>query len=149
MAAKLLRRGGAGAGKGIAATTAMSAVLAAAEVSGFVDRQPPRIIIEKILPDLSDSSVNFTASLAHVAYGTSAGVAYSTLVPLRWQNRATGVAFGAAIWALGYEGWLPALGILPPAHRDRPGRAVAVLAAHLVYGWRLGSGNRESCQRES
>lgn len=140
----LIRRGGAGAGSGVAATTAMSAVLAAAEVTGFVDRQPPRSIVEKLLPDLSDSATNFTAGLAHVAYGASAGVVYSSLVPLRWQNRGTGVAYGAAIWALGYEGWLPALGILPPAHRDRPGRALAVLAAHLIYGWRLGSGSREN-----
>lgn len=138
----LLRRTGGGAGRGVVATTAMSAVLAAAGVTGFVDRQPPRVIVEKLLPGLSGSAVNFTAGLAHVAYGASAGVAYSALVPRRWQNRGTGLAYGAALWAVGYEGWLPALGVLPPAHRDSPGRAVAVLSAHLVYGWRLGSGSR-------
>jgi hypothetical protein len=31
-------------------------------------------------------------------------------------------------------GWVPALGFLPPATEDRPGRPPAMIAAHVVFG---------------
>jgi hypothetical protein len=34
---------------------------------------------------------------------------------------------------------LPALGLMPPPRRDRPGRPTAMIVAHLVYGTVLGS----------
>ena len=68
----------------------------------------------------------------------SGGALYSCLVPFRFQDPGTGTVFGAVVWLAGYEGWLPAMDILPPAHKDRPGRAANVFIAHLVYGWTLG-----------
>jgi hypothetical protein len=37
-----------------------------------------------------------------------------------------------------YEGWVPAAGIMPPAHRDRPSRSATMVVAHAVYGAVLG-----------
>ncbi len=48
-----------------------------------------------------------------------------------------GLAYGAAIWGVSYMGWVPALGIMPPADRDRRDRQTVMLAAHLVYGTAL------------
>lgn len=59
-------------------------------------------------------------------------------------NAATGAAFGLAVWAAGYEGWVPAMGVLPPAHRDKRSRALTMLAAHLVYGAVLGVASRRA-----
>jgi hypothetical protein len=42
------------------------------------------------------------------------------------------------VWLAGYEGWLPMMGILPPAHRDDRGRVGTMVAAHLVFGAALG-----------
>ena len=53
-----------------------------------------------------------------------------------------GTIYGALVYAAGYEGWLPVLGILPPAHRDRRGRVAIMLFAHLVYGASLAYANR-------
>jgi hypothetical protein len=36
-------------------------------------------------------------------------------------------------------GWVPWLRIMPPADRDRPGRAETMLAAHWLYGGVLGA----------
>ncbi len=47
---------------------------------------------------------------------------------------ALGLAYGAAVWLVSYEGWVPKLTVQPPAHRDAPGRAATMAAAHLVYG---------------
>ena len=49
-----------------------------------------------------------------------------------------GATYGFLVWAAGYEGWVPMLGILPPAHRDRRSRVATMMLAHLVYGSVLG-----------
>lgn len=80
---------------------------------------------------------NTVAVAAHFAYGVAGGAIYASFQPKR-PGVTTGLAYGALVWAAGYEGWLPAMGILPPAHRDKPGRALTMLAAHLLYGGVLG-----------
>lgn len=52
---------------------------------------------------------------------------------------AAGMVFGAAVWFISYQGSVPALGIMAPPSRDRPGRPQAMLAAHLVHGAVLGA----------
>ena len=49
-----------------------------------------------------------------------------------------GVCFGLAVWAVSYQGWIPKLGILPAAHRDRPGRRRTMVVGHVLYGAVLG-----------
>jgi hypothetical protein len=49
-----------------------------------------------------------------------------------------GAVFGSMVWAASYMGWVPALGIMPPAHRDRPDRPWSMLTAHWIYGATLG-----------
>ena len=51
----------------------------------------------------------------------------------------TGVLYATGIWLVSYQGWVPALGIMPPASGDRRGRVVTMLAAHWVYGAALGT----------
>lgn len=55
------------------------------------------------------------------------------------RNIWTGATYGFVVWNAGYEGWLPLLGILPPAHRDARGRAITMLVAPTVYGVALGA----------
>ena len=45
-----------------------------------------------------------------------------------------GLLHGAMVWGIGYELALPALGLLPPARRDRRGAAAAMLSSHLLWG---------------
>jgi len=49
------------------------------------------------------------------------------------------VLAASLVWFVSYQGWVPALGLLPPAHRDRPGRPATMLIAHWVYGATLGA----------
>lgn len=133
-----------GAAAGVAATTAMSVFLLAAQRRGWLQKQPPRIIVEKLVPELSQRQERRAALIAHFGYGTGGGTAYGLLVRMLPANAATGAAFGLAVWAAGYEGWLPAMGVLPPAHRDKRSRALTMLAAHLVYGAVLGVASRRA-----
>ena len=52
---------------------------------------------------------------------------------------ASGVGYGLAVWAGSYLGFLPALGLHPPATRESPGRNVMNIGAHLVWGATLGA----------
>jgi hypothetical protein len=47
---------------------------------------------------------------------------------------AAGAALGALVWLIGFEGWLPATGLLPPAHRVPLAKNASGLASHVAYG---------------
>jgi uncharacterized membrane protein YagU involved in acid resistance len=116
----------------------MTAVFGAAGAAGLIHRQPPEKIIRTFFPALPTSGKVALALVSHFGYGMGGGAVYACIVPARFQDPGTGTVFGAMVWLAGYEGWLPAFGVLPPAHKDRPGRAASVYVGHLVYGWTLG-----------
>ena len=133
-----------GALAGGLATVAMSALMFAAKAAGLMGEMPPEKITAKALdaagvdrhPALQDA----LASALHVAFGAAAGAMYAVAddrlqppVPAAVK----GAAYGTAIWTTSYLGWVPMLGIMPRADRDRPGRARAMLAAHWVFGLAL------------
>lgn len=128
-------RGGAA---GVAATAAMTTVFGAAGAWGLMGQKPPEKIVRTLFPTLPEPGKETLAWASHAGYGAAGGALYTALLPPRAHGPVSGTLFGLAVWAAGYEGWLPAFGILPPAHRDRTGRAVSVFVAHLVYGWTLG-----------
>lgn len=128
-------RGGAA---GLAATVAMSAFMIAAERIGVLPGQPPRMIVDRLVPELREDVADAAALVSHGAYGAVAGAVLALLQGERRSTSARGAGYGVLIWIGGYEGWVPALGVLPPAHRDRRARAGVMLAAHLIYGSVLG-----------
>ena len=122
---------------GLLATGAMSGLLVAADVTGVMNYEPPGKIIDKFFPRLPLPLRDGAAVLAHFGYGVAGGCLYA-LTRRKQSTPGAGLAYGALVWAAGYEGWLPAMGILPPAHRDKTGRALTMLAAQLLYGAVLG-----------
>jgi hypothetical protein len=128
-----------GLAAGLCATGAMSALLGVADRLGVMDRQPPRLIVASLLPVRPTSTLtNSLAVVAHIGYGTAVGAAFSLLPEPVPHSVKLGTAYGALIYIVGYEGWLPMLDILPPAHRDDPRRVATMVASHLVYGASLG-----------
>lgn len=138
-----VRTGARGTVTGLAATAAMSAVFVIADRSGAIDRPPPRSIIDHFLPFVPPEPSDRLAAATHFVYGAGGGVAFEALMhalhePPLGRRLALGAAYGLAVWAAGYEGWVPAMNVLPPAHRDHPARVATEVAAHLVYGLTLG-----------
>lgn len=134
-----------GAAAGTAATGAMSVVMLAAKRAGWMGKQPPERIVEAGLDAAgvrrSKREQRGLSVAAHLGYGALCGALFA---PLATKLRAVpapaaGVAYALTVWAVSYLGWVPALGIMPPAHRDRPGRPAAMIAAHVVFGGVLGS----------
>lgn len=135
-----------GALAGAVATIFMSVLMLAAGRAGLMGMQPPEAITERVLgwrsrlPWREDES-NLAASVAHVGFGAVAGAVFG--LARRFVPGATlpgaGILYGLGVWATAYLGWVPALGILPPATEDRPGRPASMIAAHVVYGAVLGA----------
>lgn len=129
-----------GAAAGIVATGAMSAVMLA--FSRQVGEQPPDAIATKaahaVGADPSEGQADALASLAHAGFGATVGAAYA-LLPRVGPPPLRGVAVSLGVWAVSYQGWVPALGILPPASRDKPGRPAVMVVAHVVFGVVLGA----------
>lgn len=126
-----------GAAAGAVATLAMSAEMLAAQRLGSMGRQPPEAIAAQVTGDPDSAATRVLAAAAHLAFGAGGGALYALLAARR-PGPVSGTAFGLGVWTASYAGWVPALGILPPPDRDRPGRPTAMILAHVVYGAALG-----------
>ncbi len=132
---------------GSVATVFMSAVMFAAKRLGLMGEMPPEKITARALDRAGWRSrgrraQDMLAAAFHIGFGSAAGAVFAVVErrpssPIR--AIPAGILFGAAVWFVSYQGWVPALGIMPPPGRDRPGRPQAMLAAHLVYGATLGA----------
>jgi hypothetical protein len=143
-----------GAMGGGVATAAMSGCVLVAQWLGLMGKQPPEAITEAVLDaggahHRDEGTENAIASILHVAFGMGIGALFGLLrcrLPRDVPATRDGIVFASFVWVSSYEGWVPALGILPPASQDRPGRPQSMCLAHLVYGAVLGGfvGSRES-----
>ena len=137
---------GKGFAAGAAATVAMSALMFAGRRAGLLGEMPPEKITRKLLgragirrPTKEEQDALSTA--VHVFFGAGAGALFG-LVHGRLRPplpALAGMAYGLLVWAFSYSGWIPALEIMSPPKRDRPGRPQTMIAAHLVYGATLGA----------
>ncbi|GAA0384549.1 hypothetical protein GCM10009530_39270 [Microbispora corallina] len=127
-----------GAAAGLLATGAMSAVMLAGERAGLLPGQPPRHIVRAALPGHRRRPKRGEKALgagAHLAFGMGSGALLGLLARDGRVRLPLGVGYGLLIWVTSYEGWVPAMDILPPISRDpEPGRPAVMAAGHVVYG---------------
>lgn len=136
-----------GALGGVVGTVPMSAAMLAAHRLGLMGRQPPERITRKVFfrgrrRARSRGARNVVASVLHFAFGGVGGAMYGVArrrLPWRVNPVLTGALFGTLVWAGSYMGWVPALGLMPPAHHDRPARPIIMIAAHWIFGATLGA----------
>jgi len=121
----------------------MGALMLAAGRAGVMGTQPPEAIVAAAGARRPEPAADAAATAAHLGFGAAAGLLYGALRPRAsspGRDAAAGIGYGLAVYAGSYAGWVPALGILPPPHRDRPGRQVTTALAHVLYGAVLGLG---------
>lgn len=139
----LWQRLSAGTLGGLAGTVVMSVGMLAARRAGLLGEQPPVRLVRTVLPGghprKPRANEDVLASLAHVGFGVAGGVAYGLVVPRRLAGKLSGITYGLGVWGVSYQGWMPAIGAMPPADEDRPGRPQAMAAVHVVYGAALGA----------
>lgn len=102
---------------------------------------PPRQITMKVTQEagvkdeLTHLQRHSLTLLSHFGYGAASGMLYSqTAARLPVSPLTKGVAYGIAVWAASYTGFLPALGILKPVRRQPVSRTALMVAVHLVWG---------------
>jgi hypothetical protein len=125
----------------------MSTVMFAAKRLGLMGEMPPEKITARLLDRVgwrsrSGRSQDILSAVSHVGFGAASGALFAAVERRPrppFPTVAAGMLFGAAVWFISYQGWVPALGIMAPPSRDRPGRPQAMFAAHLVYGAVLGA----------
>jgi uncharacterized membrane protein YagU involved in acid resistance len=132
--ATILRGGVAGA----MATVAMSVHMLWARRTDRVDALSPEHITDAAF-DAASHEPSTTqhvlgTTIAHLGFGSSTGSILAVATRGRRVPWWGGTAYGLAIAAVSYQGWVPALGILPPL-RDAPrGRRNEILVSHVIYG---------------
>lgn len=143
----LLTRAALGAAGGFAGTLAIQALMGISrrwlpealpplreDPGEFMVRQAERALPESARERIPEAAETAAAGMLAMGYGLTFGALYAAIRPRGGSPLADGLALGAACWAAGYLGWLPALGLLPPIWRQRATEAVAPAAEHLVYG---------------
>ena len=142
----LLTRLGMGTLAGAAATVPMTALLTALHKAMPPQEQyplPPAEIVGEMAEEsglrqaLTPAQEHALAVACHYGYGAAGGALYGALTPAGASSPLRGTAFGLAVWATSYLGWLPVLGILRPATEHPPRRTALMIAAHLVWGLAL------------
>jgi uncharacterized membrane protein YagU involved in acid resistance len=106
---------------------------------------PPRQITRNVVRPrrffrLSPEKQTILTLLLHFLFGAATGSVYGMVeekIPLR--ESVKGPLAGLAVWTGSYLGWIPALGILPPATEHPWRRNVMMIVAHLIWGMVLGA----------
>jgi uncharacterized membrane protein YagU involved in acid resistance len=130
----------AGAAAGLAATIAMTAFMMAAHRCCLPRTQrnplPPRLITDffqdRSTPASRETIGKADAYLLHFLFGGAMGALYG-LIRVRGTT-VEGSSYGLVVWAASYLGWVPAIGALPPAHKQPRERTLLMIAAHIVWG---------------
>lgn len=117
-------------GAGVAATAVMSAYMLGGESREAIGTPPPGRIVARLRPGWTAEQVSAAGTVLHLGIGASGGV---LAVLLRRFGPPSSLPAAVILWFVGYEVVAPALGVLPPAHRDGD-RARHLFRAHLVYG---------------
>jgi uncharacterized membrane protein YagU involved in acid resistance len=89
----------------------------------------------------------------HFGYGMASGAAYALAqekAPDLNRPGPTGLLFGVLLWAVGYCGWLPALGLYPPPTRlSKDEVGAELITTHLIYGTATAVAHRVLCTRRA
>ena len=137
-----------GAIAGFIATVPMSLVMLALQRMLPPQRQsplPPSEITERaakradVETAAQDPWHDLLTLISHFGFGATVGSLYGPLAQRApFPKFASGFLFGLVVWFVSYQGWLPALRLLPPASKQPPKRNLIMIAAHLVWGASLG-----------
>lgn len=110
---------------------------------------PPRQITHRLLREaglhrhISQPNQSLLTWILHFLFGAAAGALYGVLdekIPGRAPVK--GLLAGTALWSGSYLGWIPLLGILPPATRHPWRMNVLMIVAHFIWGITLGMFNK-------
>ena len=106
---------------------------------------PPRQITGEVAERLgiedrmNENELSAISLGSHFVYRALSGALYGLLNgTIRLQPSLKGILAGLAVWTGSYLGWIPAVGILPPATRHPWRRNLLMIIAHIAWGATMG-----------
>ena len=131
---------------GAVATVPQSAAVWGLRWAGVYRRKaPPEVIAEKVtdtvvdVEKVPDPWLTPIKLAQHFGFGATVGAAFGLATAIVRPTTVAGMLAGLAVWKASYDGWIPALGIMPPPEEDEEGRQMAMVIAHIAYGLVLGA----------
>ncbi|MBA2364462.1 MAG: hypothetical protein H0V86_13120 [Chloroflexia bacterium] len=131
---------------GAIGTAVMSVSMMAGKQTGLMGEHPPELVAAAVLragnrSDVQKEKQHVLAVVGHFAFGIGGGALFGVLhrrLRLPISPVVHGALYATGIWSVSYFGWVPALGIMPSAEDDRPGRPLLMVTAHWIFGAVLG-----------
>jgi uncharacterized membrane protein YagU involved in acid resistance len=106
---------------------------------------PPRQITRRLLreiglhPRVNQANERILTWLLHFLFGAAAGSIYGIVDDkMPGDEDVKGLLAGTALWSGSYLGWIPLLGILPPATKHPWRMNVLMIVAHFIWGLTVG-----------
>lgn len=136
------RRALAGALGGAGATLVLSGLREAWSRVGLVFETAPMQVVDRVeevftQEGFSPLTRRVMAAVAHVAYGTGAGVTFGLLrrrTGDKGEEAAVGSALGILAWGAGWASWLPLTGVHSPPWEQRTPKVLLPVIDHAVFG---------------
>jgi putative membrane protein len=135
------RRAAIGAVAGVAGTAAMTIPMLLATRLGVLAQPPPKEIARRAAGrtgarrHLTHQEFKVAWLLSHFAYGAAAGSVFGLIGPRVPLNcLLVGAIYGTLLWAAGYLGLMPALGLYPLPRSVSPPVVAVILPDHWIYG---------------
>jgi hypothetical protein len=133
----MINRVAAGTVAGVVATLPQSAVVWGSRV--YRSRPAPLVATDGMTERITGAEPSMALQVVqHFAIGGAGGAACAIASTILRPGIVAGLLTGLGPWAASHRGLLPALDITPPAEEDERGRAITMLAAHVVYGVAMG-----------
>lgn len=144
----IAKRGAEGAVAGIAGTFLLQGVMLgmqqffpqaetpeAEDPASFMLWQVEKRLPKKVWMRIPPTAEQVAGIGLSLAYGAAFGAIYGAVRPKRGCVWVDGAVLGTAVWAVGYLGWLPAAGLIPPIWKQTPVQTVGPIIEHLAYGF--------------
>ena len=100
----------------------------------FMVERVKRVLPKRIRRKVPKPVETAAAAALAFGYGVTFGELYAVARPRRGNLMLEGSVLGAATWAAGYLGWLPATKLMPPVWKQKPKQAISNFLSHVLFG---------------
>ncbi|HZV33532.1 MAG TPA: hypothetical protein VFB72_03070 [Verrucomicrobiae bacterium] len=100
----------------------------------FIVKKGEQVLPGKLRRKIPRKAEDVAAKSLGIGYGMTFGALYSLLHPRGGGAIRDGIALGLLNWAVGFLGWLPASGVMPPVWEHESKQIALPMAQHAAYG---------------
>ena len=100
----------------------------------FMVRQAKAALPESVQQAIPRQAEQAIIKLLPLCYGMSFGVFFAAVCRQAKHHVGEGILLGLTSWAVGFLGWLPRTGLMPPVSAHHPKQVLRPVLEHALYG---------------